>query len=1390
MEAQLLAQQQQIADLLATVQQLQAHQRQQQQQAQPAAPAVRIAQRFEGVLDAKIMGKVKQFDGTRSSWSTWEFHWRAYMLDEKDLEHLDDAKTAAMSVDDVDWEDLSTRLYYMLLVLAMPEDSAGETIMRNVLHGEGGQAWVCLKAEYEPNEPGNVVARMRQLMPTRFPTNADVANEIEKLDLEISKYEKAADEQVSDNIKKGLLLGALQKESGLQKHVFRNLRNLATYPEVKNEVLSALEDKPNHPRRWCSHYEKPNHVKDDCRKFKRETEAKAEAKTKAKDEKKQRRATTAALAAAGAQGPRGAHHHQGPSTSPSSQTLTPNAVYAMTQLTGPGSSGATSTASALPAMPLGVRGTNGLFADQDTIQPKCIFALSVEMSKQGSRSAGRARSRGRDDGDSVRIAAARGVQWIMVDSGDQVTAFPYKMLKDKGYELASSRISQLQAIDGTQAQHYGRTDVRLKTGQGVIQISAEAADVEFPVLSTDAITKQGKSVIHSPLGDWIVDSPISLPTAASSFKRTKDRGTCYLEYDEMLDSGATGKRAARMAAIAEPDNFEEVGDEQLGEQLYIGATRKTLPAQVPDTQDRRQRPTALGPGPSENVTLKAKELSRPGQPSAEERRAHVAHHLPFRSRCSECAMGRGKGALHETSSEEKKEGEYPVVEMDFFFVATDEIARKCPVMNGYVVKVVDFRKLEQKGRGEMPAILNVADCRSNASATLFGSKQMGDYKAHCVAKLIDSWGRTTVILLTDGENAIVAVAERVKKLRSHSTAARQGPAYSSKSMGRIEGCKLELTDSSLAFLANAVGWYIARFQPRSRGGSSYKYLFGREYTGEVAEVGEQAWRRIAPRVAAGQGKFEARFAKGIWVGKSEFDDQHLVVDLQRGLLKVRAVRRMPEEFRWNAELVKQIDVAPWAPVPERVKSIIRKSMYITENMLNAHGPTDNCPKCSCGKGQHSGQRRQRFETIAQERLGAKLLEETEGGEIIEPNKRQRIGTLVKAPEVVLLAGLSVCELAVCEEDDDQEEGPPWDVIPKAAERCDGLCEGRVGRCACRCDRDGERACRRCLIGAAKKLNPDAEFAASLCAPRSRRRTSERCDWSREPEPAAKIHYDYYTGEPLDEIKYQKGKADELQAMAEHGVHRKIRIADCVPGGKHVGGFPIAHEKAGEVRRRFVATEVAHQHREDNHQGTPPLAMIRSILSLAASKPDKDGKHRRCIRIWDVRKAFFNSDLHEKIYVHPGSELCERGCCWELLKALCRTRLASQLRGESVKATSDDAGGKALKGAPGMFYFANLCGDGNDATMGVHGDDFIAEGHIATLDQLDEVLSTEYEITSSPPLGPGHPGVARYLKRSCGYVDQLPETLLPGFFWHADPKHVSEIIKEGAKMVDTPGTKAI
>ena len=107
----------------------------------------------------------------------------------------------------------------------------------------------------------------------------------------------------------------------------------------------------------------------------------------------------------------------------------------------------------------------------------------------------------------------------------------------------------------------------------------------------------------------------------------------------------------------------------------------------------------------------------------------------------------------------------------------------------------------------------------------------------------------------------------------------------------------------------------------------------------------------------------------------------MVVDLARGLQKVRTVRRMPQEFRWNADLLELIDVTPWSPKPKTVEGPKSRSMYITERMIDAHGPTDRCPKCSTGRGQHSPECRQRFEQIQADLLNEKLeAEERKGAE--------------------------------------------------------------------------------------------------------------------------------------------------------------------------------------------------------------------------------------------------------------------------------------------------------------------------------------------------------------------------------------------------------------------------
>ena len=47
-------------------------------------------------------------------------------------------------------------------------------------------------------------------------------------------------------------------------------------------------------------------------------------------------------------------------------------------------------------------------------------------------------------------------------------------------------------------------------------------------------------------------------------------------------------------------------------------------------------------------------------------------------------------------------------------------------------------------------------------------------------------------------------------------------------------------------------------------------------------------------------------------------------------------------------------------------------MYITERMVDAHGPTDSCRKCSTGQGNHSAECRQRFEKIQYDLLQEKL----------------------------------------------------------------------------------------------------------------------------------------------------------------------------------------------------------------------------------------------------------------------------------------------------------------------------------------------------------------------------------------------------------------------------------
>ena len=74
----------------------------------------------------------------------------------------------------------------------------------------------------------------------RFPQGSDIVVGINKMEEDMTRYQKMAGVTLSDTIKRGILMKALTNEAELQKHVFRNSTRLSTYEKMREEVMSAL----------------------------------------------------------------------------------------------------------------------------------------------------------------------------------------------------------------------------------------------------------------------------------------------------------------------------------------------------------------------------------------------------------------------------------------------------------------------------------------------------------------------------------------------------------------------------------------------------------------------------------------------------------------------------------------------------------------------------------------------------------------------------------------------------------------------------------------------------------------------------------------------------------------------------------------------------------------------------------------------------------------------------------------------------------------------------------------------------------------------------------------------------------------------------------------------
>ena len=219
----------------------------------------------------------------------------------------------------------------------------------------------------------------------------------------------------------------------------------------------------------------------------------------------------------------------------------------------------------------------------------------------------------------------------------------------------------------------------------------------------------------------------------------------------------------------------------------------------------------------------------------------------------------------------------------------------------------------------------------------------------------------TVILQTDGEPAIKELANEIEKARTKPTRLRNTPAHSSQSNGAVESAIGHISGQARAMRAQVesahgvvltpnwcvwpwlirhASWLMGRFSVRASGRTAYEEAFDSEWRGDLCVLGEVVLFREAASytgdLVMGRRKRKADkgWAKGIWLGRAEETNEH-VVGNELGVFLTRTVRRVPKGQRADGELLRSMRGVPWEPRQESKPGRPKKKPQKTATLLSS-----------------------------------------------------------------------------------------------------------------------------------------------------------------------------------------------------------------------------------------------------------------------------------------------------------------------------------------------------------------------------------------------------------------------------------------------------------------------
>ncbi len=857
------------------------------------------------------------------------------------------------------------------------------------------------------------------------------------------------------------------------------------------------------------------------------------------------------------------------------------------------------------------------------------------------------------------------------------------------------------------------------------RVAFELGPVTRPILSVGCLVDKGASVHFTPEGAWMEQGDRVL-----NFKR---RGGTFVVPTKVLppkpsaDTMVAPVEAEMGDAHLEPYDPVMMGDEHLvpydpdepaEEAIQLGGAEDAVGVDSPEAD--------AGPG--------AVGLRCPHQPTDEERKAHELCHLPFQPWCLQCIGGKAKEDPHYRQLDDDTENDKPcVVQMDYCFMTAD----------GY---------MSTPDKPDVHVIAVAVDVTTGyMGATQCSRKGHDPFVEKYMESFLDSLPHARVILQTDGEAAILDLAARIVKRRTKATGRRTTPRYSSASNGAVERAhqslqgqvrtlRLDLekrypgvqavSSTITPWLIRHAAWTLNRYQPHGpRKVTSFELVKHHRYTSPIAAFGETVmWKAANPATTGHLHKFDPKFQLGIWVGRSDLTDEHIVLDAN-GAHRGRSVRRLTVDEQVNAETFATMKGLPWdakAEVPRRPRATgvpIAQPVPAAEPEVRqeARAERDRADQKSATTGSCSS---------------SSSTESEKAGPVDEA-----MGPFESGPM-------------------DEAMGPSEEALHFVRASGEPPAEGQPAETAPGIPLTGDVA-----IGTSKR---QVDVATEVI---KRARVA-----ATESHLVAGITEFGGKELDLDPTELNVNRLAEIQRLTDFEVFETIDRKDIPDGIKVLNtGWVDKHEKS-----RFVAKEYNTGARDDVFAYSSDASLSRVVELHAAKKG-------YATTVFDVGCAFIHASEEEFVCAKPPDEWVQEdperrtGKLWRLRKQLYGRRKAPKAWQQHFTAITAELGFIQHGGQPSIFYRPT-----DDIVMDVHMDDGHAAGPAECLRRLLKELG-ERLLLKHVGIIDGSEGADRY-----SYLKQNKQRIGGHIATKPRDKYVDDVLKllelEGCKPVSTPGVK--